>query len=115
MKAKNTLAMACALATAFVNVGAEAASGKMGLDACISELAREISEAQGAGVNVRISEDTKVSKRRLDHATTFFLDAREPGDGEIVTKVNCTVDRHAKVRKFVVLPDDAPAAEIRVL
>ena len=115
MKARNALAMIFAVGTVFAHTGAEAASGEAGLNACITELAKEISESQGSGVDVRLDEDTRASKRRLERTTTFFLDARDPSNEEVVAKVNCTVDRWAKIRKFVVLPEDAPLAEHRIL
>lgn len=115
MKAKNALAMLFTMGTVFAHTGAEAASGEAGLNACMTKLAKEISESQGSGVDVRLDEDTRPSKRRLEHTTTFFLDARDSANEEVVAKVNCTVDTRAKIRKFVVLPEDAPLAEHRIL
>lgn len=115
MKARNAIAVIFAVGAVFAHTGAEAASGQAGLNACIDKLAKEISESQGSGVDVRLDEDTKASKRRLEHATTFFLDARDSSSEEVVAKVNCTVDRRAKIRRFVVLPEDAPLAQHRIL
>jgi len=115
MNIKNALVMVVASGTTFGHVDAEAASGTAGLNACVSALAREISESQGAGVNVRLDEDTKAGRKRLLYPTTFFLDALNPANEEIVAKVNCTVDTRARVRRFVVLPNDAPVARLRKL
>jgi hypothetical protein len=115
MKAKNAMAMMFAVGAALAHTGAEAASGEAGLNACVSELAKEISKAQGYGVDVRLDEDVRAGKRSLETTTTFFLDARDAANEQVVAKVNCTVDKRAKIRKFVVLPDDAPLAENRIL
>jgi len=115
MNIKNAMVMVIAAGTAFGHVEVEAASGKAGLNACVSALAREISESQGAGVNVRLDEDIKAGRNRLLYPTTFLLDAVNPANEEIVAKVNCTVDTQGKVRKFVVLSDEAPVARLRKL
>ena len=115
MKCSKTLAVVCAVATSFVNLGAEAASGMEGLEACASALAREMSTAQGAGIQVRISEESLVPERRLSTRTTYHLDARDPRNNEVVARADCAVDARARVKSLVRLPDDAPDAAVRSL
>lgn len=115
MIGKRIVFVACAVAAAGFHPGAEAASGRDGFEACVSALARQISEAQGAGVNVRISEDSRVPAGRLDRRNTYFLDARDVQDSDRVVKADCVVDARAEVKSLVRLPEDAPAAEDRSL
>jgi hypothetical protein len=115
MKARKTLAMMCAVATSFIHPGAEAASGMDALEACASALAREMSKAQGSGIQVRISDDSLETGRRLVARTIYHLDARDPRNNEIVAKADCTVDTRARVKSLVRLPDDAPEAPERSL
>lgn len=107
--------MACAVAASFMHLSADAASGKDGLEACASALALELSNDQGTGVQVRISDDSIVSSRRLEHRTRYHLDARDPLSQEIVAKVDCDVDSWARVKNLVRLPEDAPEALERSL
>jgi hypothetical protein len=115
MKARKTLAMMCAAATSFIHLGADAASGMDALEACASALAREMSTAQGAGIQVRISDDSVAPSRRLDARAIYHLDARDPRSNEIVAKADCAVDSRARVKSLVRLPDDAPEAAERSL
>lgn len=115
MIGKRILFVACAVAAAGIHPGAEAASGQDGFEACVAALAKEISEAQGAGVNVRISEDSRVHARRLDRRNTYFLDAHDARDRDLVVKANCVVDARAEVKSLVRLPADAPEAAERSL
>jgi hypothetical protein len=115
MKGNKTLAVVFAVATAFAHPGAEAASGMDGLEACASALARELSTNQGAGIQVRISEDSLVPDRRLSTRTTYHLDARDPRNNAVVARADCAVDARAKVKSLVRLPDDAPDAAERSL
>jgi hypothetical protein len=85
------------------------------LEACVAALAQHISEAQGAGVNVRISDDSRVRARRLARRETYFLDARDVRDSALVAKVDCVVDAQAEVISLVRLPADAPEAAERSL
>lgn len=114
MKGKSMLFTACAAAAVMAHTGAEAATGRDGLEACVEALAKEISEAQGAGVNARISEDSTGHGRRLESATLFHLDARDPRDGEIVYKADCVVNARGDVQRLTRLPDAAPTAETRI-
>lgn len=115
MLGKRIVFVACAVAAAGFHPGAEAASGKDGLAACVAALAQQISEAQGTGVNARISENSRVPAGRLNRRNTYFLDARDAGDSGLVVKADCVVNARAEVEKLVRLPADAPAAEERSL
>ena len=115
MLGKRIVFVACAVAAAGFHPGAEAATGTDGFEACVAALARQISEEQGAGVNVRISEDSRVRARKLDRRNTYFLDARDVRDSDLVVKADCVVDAQAEVKSLVRLPADAPAAEERSL
>jgi hypothetical protein len=115
MTGKRIVFVACAVAAAGFHPGAGAATGNDGFEACVAALAQQISETQGAGVNVRISENSRVHAHRLDRRNTYFLDARDARDPELVVKADCVVDAQAEVKSLVRLPADAPAAEERSL
>jgi hypothetical protein len=115
MIGKRILFVACAVAAAGIHPGAEAASGQDGFEACVAALAREISETQGAGVNVRISEETRVHARKLDRRNVYFLDARDAMGSDQVVKADCVVDARGTVKSLERLPADAPEAAERSL
>lgn len=115
MNGKNALALACAAAASMLPPAAEAASARDGLEACVSALSREMSDAQGMGVEARISEDSLVGRGRLSGRTKFYLDARDSRSEDIVFKADCVVNSRGKVRKLTTLPEDAPDAEERSL
>ncbi|MGK2926507.1 MAG: hypothetical protein ACSLE2_12900 [Lysobacterales bacterium] len=115
MIGKRILFVACAVAAAGIHPGAEAASGQDGFEACVAALAREISETQGAGVNVRISEETRVHARKLDRRNVYFLDARDALGSDHVVKADCVVDARGAVKSLERLPADAPEAAERSL
>lgn len=114
MKGKSMFVASCVVVAALAHPTAEAASGRDALEACVEALTKEISEAQGAGVNARISENSSGHGRRLDSPAVFSLDARNPRDGEIVYKADCTVNSRGQVQRLIKLPMDAPDAETRV-
>ena len=115
MNGKNTLVTACAVAASLLHTGAEAASARDGLEACVSALTKEISEAQGSGVEARISDDTRAGRGALGGRTIFYLDARDPRTQEIVLKADCIVNSRGRVSSMTRLPDDAPEAAVRSL
>jgi len=114
MKGKSMFVASCVAVAALAHPGAEAASGRDALEACVQALTKEISEAQGTGVNARISEDSSGHERRLNSPAMFSLDARNAADGEIVYKADCMVNSRGEVQRLVRLPVDAPSAETRV-
>jgi hypothetical protein len=114
MKGKSMFVASGVAVAMLAHPGAEAASGREGLEACVQALTRTLSESQGAGVNARISEDSTAHDRRLESPTLFSLDARDSRDGEIVYKADCVVNSRGEVQRLVKLPLDAPSAEIRV-
>ena len=115
MNGKNTLVMVCAAAASLLHAGAEAASARDGLEACVSALAKDISEAQGAGVEARISDDSRYGRADLGSRTIFHLDARDSGSAEVVFKADCVVNARGRVRSLTRLPVDAPEAAERSL
>lgn len=115
MKGTKTIGMVCVVATSFMHLNAEAASGQAGLEACVSALVQELSTEQGSAVQGRISDDSLVSNKRLGPNTTIHLDARNTSSQEIVAKADCVVDSKAKVKGLIMLPDDAPEAGERSL
>ena len=114
MKGKSMFVAGCVAMATLTHTGAEAASGREGLEACVQALTQKMSEAQGSGINARISDDSTGHDRRLVSPTLFSLDARDTRDGEIVYKADCVVNARGKVQRLVRLPMDAPDAEVRV-
>jgi hypothetical protein len=115
MNGKSTLVMVCAVGASLLHAGAEAASARDGLEACVSALAQEISDAQGAGVDARISDDSRYGRGQLRNRTVFYLDARDPGSAEVVLKADCIVNARGEVKSLNRLPADAPEATERSL
>ena len=92
-----------------------AANGDKALEACVSALVQNLSDAQSSPLRATISEDSFVSNSRLGRRTRIYLDARDPVSQEILVKADCIVDRNAEVLELQRLPDEAPEAEIRSL
>jgi hypothetical protein len=115
MKGKKTIGMVCVAAASFMHMNVQAASGKEGLDACVSALVQELSAGQGSAVQGLISDDSYVPNHKLSRHTTIHLDARDTRNSEIVAKADCVVDSRAKVKDLTILPADAPEATVRSL
>jgi hypothetical protein len=92
-----------------------AAKGEDGLEACVSALVKDLSDAQDYPMQATISEDSFVAEERLGRRTRIHLDARDPVSREIVAKADCIVNRHAEVVRLERLPDEAPEAKVRSL
>jgi hypothetical protein len=115
MNGRKTALWVCAAAASLLSMSVEAASGQDGLEACVGALATELSSARGSAVQARISEDSKVSARRLGEVTIYHLDARDSGGSDVVARMECVVDSHGRVKRLVKLPIDAPDAAARSL
>lgn len=115
MNAKKSMGILFAITASVLSVGVEAAPEQKGLQACVDALAGKLGSAQGSPVLATISEDTMGSSRQLGLSTTFSLDAYTPGAGEVVARMDCTVNARGKVVRLVRLPNSAPDAKQRSL
>jgi hypothetical protein len=116
MNAKRTLGCVCALTVSVLSVGAQAAPEQKGLQACVDAMAVKLADAQGGSpVVAHISEESMGSNRQLGLSTTFNLDAYTVDAGEVVARMDCTVNVRGQVLRLVRLPEHAKDARTRSL
>ena len=115
MNAKKSMGILFAITASVLSVSVEAAPEQKGLQACVDALASNLGSAQGSPVVATISEDFVRSNRQLGLSTTFSLDAYTPDAGEVVARMDCTVNARGQVLRLVRLPNDAPEAKLRSL
>jgi hypothetical protein len=115
MNAKKSMGLSLAVTVALLSSSVQAAPEQKGLQACVDALASKLSHAQGSPVIATINEDNLNPNRQLGLSTTFSLDAYTPDAGEVVARMDCTVNARGKVLRLVRLPNDAPEAKLRSL
>lgn len=115
MKHVKTAIALAALVAGTLPITALATNGDKALEACVSALVQDISDAQDSPLRATISDDSLVSNSRLGRRTRIHLDARDPVSREVLVKADCVVNRNAEVLELHRLPDEAPEAEVRSL
>jgi len=106
-----TLTAALALSTP---VAVHAATAHQGLDACAQALTESLAKNQGAPLRYRLGlqngfDDrfTGNPARRLSGETVFLVDARDPGNHQIVARAECLVNARAVVVQLKPMPVEA--------
>ncbi len=110
-----SMGILCAITASVLSANVQAAPEQKGLQACVDALASKLSHAQGSPVLATVSEDNLRPNRQLGLSTTFSLDAYTPEEGDVVARMDCTVNARGKVLRLVRLPNHAPDAKTRRL
>jgi len=113
MKHSNLLKTGIALALAGVAFQANASSARDGLEACAEAMVKDLASNQGAPLVYNLAPDSNSGKRKLERNQVFHLDARSADGESVVARMDCVVNREAKVTKLIVVPIDAEDARLR--
>jgi hypothetical protein len=113
MKRIKTMMTGCTLALALAPFHAGAFTEEKALEACADAMVSDLSDSRGVELDYRLDDASKGSGRRLEYPGTFHLDAKDPRSMEVVARIDCYVDSHARVRRVVSLPLSAEDAAER--
>ncbi len=108
------LTAGCAIALSVTSLDSLASATRTeGLNACAEAVVTELGNSKGSPIDFRLSSDSDTSGKKLNRRETFHLDIRNPEDDAIVARIDCVVDRRARVQKVIDVPLDGPDAEQR--
>lgn len=113
MKHRRILIGTCTVAAALLAMGANAATRTDGLNACAQAVVENLGNRQDAAINYRLSPETTTSNIKLKSRELFYLDLRNPETDAIIARVDCTVDRKARVRDLKEVSVDGEDAIVR--
>ena len=113
MKHRKIMIGSFAVATAILSMSVNAATRTDGLTACAKAAVFDLGEQQDMELGYSLSSDSITSGVRLEHREVFHLDITKPDSNTIVARVDCIVDRKAKVRGLIKVPIDGKEAIVR--
>jgi hypothetical protein len=113
MKHSKILISSCAVAATLFTLSVNAATRTDGLKACAKAAVTELGVQENTSLDYSLSADTTTSGIRLKHRETFHLDITNPDDDSVVARVDCVVDRKARVRNLIEVPIDGDNAIVR--
>lgn len=113
MKHSKILISSCAVAAAMFTLSAVAATRTDGLNACAEAAVTELGMQENAALDYSLSTDTTSSGVRLKHREVFHLDITNPDDDTVVARVDCVVDRKARVQNLIEVPINGDNAIVR--
>ena len=105
MNSKKRILVSCTVAISMVPFHTNAATGKIGLEACADALANELSTSSKT-VTYQLDSANEGLKRRLDKHEIISLYARNPQSSELVSRMDCIVNSKGRVVRLITLPLD---------
>ena len=106
------LKVAAAMALGFSGI-ADAATEQDAIEACARIAAESIEKRQGVMPKVSLGKVSGERNYSLHGVTLYHLDAVNPSTNEVVMRLDCTVNRHARVLSVRKLSVEAGSAESR--
>lgn len=113
MKHRKIYIGAISVAAATLSMGANAATRADGLNACAQAAVAQLGNEQEAPIDYSISPESTTADIKLKNLELFHLDLRNPENDAIVARIDCTVDRAAKVRDLKKVPVNGKDAFVR--
>lgn len=113
MKHRKILIGSCTVAAAMLSMGANAATRAEGVSACAQAAVERLGQEQEMAINYSLSPETTTSRIRLKSRELFHLDLRNPENDAIIARIDCVVDRAAKVRELKEVPIKGGDAIVR--
>ena len=113
MNRKATVLAAATLVAALSPSVSFAATEAKALQRCVRALTEELNEKNGAPVKVIIDEASSNSTRKLLETSVFHMDAADAESGAVVARIDCVVDKTARVRYIRELPLQAASVADR--
>ncbi|HKJ17748.1 MAG TPA: hypothetical protein VJ984_10390 [Xanthomonadales bacterium] len=113
MKTFKPVKLLIALAIAAQPVAAMATSQQDAIKACTDAIIADSPKLDRAGLSVSFHESINASGRRLKKGGVFYLDIRNPKNGEVVARADCHYSRSARVLSLVEVPLTSEDAKVR--
>jgi hypothetical protein len=113
MKHSKILISSCAVAAVMFSLNINAATRTDGLKACAEAAVTELGMQENASLDYSLSADTTTSGIRLKRREMFHLDITNPDDDSVVSRIDCVVDRKARVKNLIEVPIDGDSAIVR--
>ena len=107
MNSKKRLFVKCTLAMAIVPFHAHAITAQTGLEACADALVSELSTSNGTAVSYRLDSANEGFDRKMHSLERISLYARDPQSNELVSQMDCVVNRKGRVIRLTDIPLDA--------
>ena len=107
MNSKKRLFVKCTLAMAIVPFHAHANTAQAGLEACADALASELSISNGTDVSYRLDSANEGFDGKMQSLERISLYARDPQSSELVSQMDCVVNRKGRVIRLTNIPLDA--------
>jgi hypothetical protein len=111
MNSNKTVLLGFAAALSLAPFLAHAKTGQIGLQACAEALVTKLSANNGSSVGYRVDDtldnfDTRLKKREI-----ISLYATDVASNELVSRMDCIVDRWGRVIRLETLPVDTEEAD----
>lgn len=113
MKTLKPINVALALALAAQPMAATAASERKAIEACTEAAIAGSDKVNQASLSISIDEGLESSDRNLQKGGVFYLDIRNPENGEVVARADCHFGKQAQVLSLVTVPVTAEDANRR--
>jgi len=106
MNSKRLIVIGSAAAMSVASFYTYATAGHVGLEACVDAMVGELSESKGSDVGYQLDSTKDNFDRKLGMREVISLYARNPKSDELVSRMDCVVDRHGRVLRLNTLPLD---------
>lgn len=114
MNSKKRLLVKCSLAMAIVPFHANATTAQTGLEACADALVNELSISNGSTVSYQLNSANEGFDRKLRSPERISLYARDPHSSELVSQMDCFVNKKGHVIRLTNIPLDTVESGNRV-
>lgn len=98
MKQSKAIFAAATLAAALIPGVSFAGTEAEALEQCALEMTDDINARVGSPVKVRIDDTGVRASRRLKSTAVFYLHVSDAETGDVISRVDCFVDKHARVQ-----------------
>jgi len=107
MNSKKKFLFKCTLAVSLAPFNTYATTGHAGLEACADALVSELSATNGASVSYKLNPASEGFDRKLRSTEQFSLYARDPHSSELVSRMDCVVNKKGRVIRLTNMPLEA--------
>lgn len=107
MNSKKKLLAKCTIAMAVIPFHTHATTGQVGLEACADALASELSSSNGTAVSYQLDSASEGFDTKMRSVEQISLYARDIHSNELVSKMDCVVNRKGRVIRLTSIPLEA--------
>jgi len=101
------------LALAAIPFYAHATPSEAGLKACAEAMVNDLAEKHGTHMVYNLNPESESGSAWLGSREVFHLDAYSPDGEEVVSRMDCVVNRKGQVKRLIAVPLDGEEARVR--